>query len=64
MVKHFLITNDIISTIIKIENVFVGSLVRHSCLSRSLSSFTFGNTYPYFIQFLSLFAFRNTERVL
>jgi hypothetical protein len=36
--------NTEISTIIKIEDVFAGTLVRHPCMSRFLSSFAFGNT--------------------
>jgi hypothetical protein len=35
-----------ISTIIKIEDVFAGILVRHPYLSRVFSSFVFGNTHP------------------
>ena len=34
----------LISTIIKIEDVYAGPLVCHPCLSRFLSSFAFRNT--------------------
>ncbi len=34
-----------ISTIIKIEDVFAGTLVRHLGMSRFLSLFVFGNIY-------------------
>ena len=50
------------STIIKIEDVFIGTLVCHPCMSQFLISFVFGNTYPYLSRFLSSFAFRNTEK--
>ncbi len=40
-----------ISTIIKIEDIFTGALISHPYMSRLLSSFAFGNTYPYLIQF-------------
>ncbi len=36
-----------ISTIIKIEDVFADILVRHPCISRFLSLFAFGNTFPH-----------------
>ena len=53
-----------ISTIIKIEDVFTGILVRHPRLSRFLSSFTFKNTDPCLSQILSSFAFENTKGVV
>ncbi len=53
-----------ISTIIKIEDVFVGILVRHPCMSRFLNSFAFGNTYPYLSRFLRSFTFANTEGII
>ncbi len=43
------------STIIKIEDIFAGILIRHPCMSRFLSSFAFGNTYPYLGQVLRSF---------
>ena len=52
------------STIIKIEDVFTGTLIRHSCFSRFLSLFAFENTYLCFSQFLSSFTFRNTKGVV
>ena len=45
----------IISTIIKIEDVFAGILIRDPCMSQLLSSFAFGNIYPYLSQFLRSF---------
>ena len=45
-----------ISTTIKIEDVFAGTLVRHPCMSRVLSSFALGNTYLYSSRFLTSFA--------
>lgn len=48
MLSHYLI-----STIIKIEDVFAVTLERHSCMSWFLISFAFGNTYPYLSRFLS-----------
>ncbi len=53
-----------ICTIIKIENVFAGILVCHPCISQFLSSFAFGNTYPYLSRFLILFTFDNTEGII
>ena len=53
-----------ISTIIKTEDVFVGILVRHPCMSRFLSSFAFGNIHPHLSQFLRLFTFGNTEGII
>ena len=58
------LVNDYISTIIKIEVVFAGSLLRHLCMSRFLTSFAFRNTYPYLSQFLGSFAFENTKGVI
>ena len=53
-----------ISTIIKIEDVFTGTLVHHLCMSRFLSSLNFENTYPYLSRFLNSFAFGNIEGVV
>ena len=54
-----------ISTIIKIEDVFTGILVRHPYMSRFLSSFAFeNNTDPYLNRVLILFTFGNTEEVV
>jgi hypothetical protein len=54
----------LVSTIIKINNVFAGILVRHPCLSRFLSLFAFGNTDPCLRWILSSFAFENTDLCL
>jgi hypothetical protein len=53
-----------ISTIIKIEDVFAGILVRHPCMSRFLSLIAFENTYPYLSRFLRSFTFGNTEEII
>jgi hypothetical protein len=54
-----LVTYISISTIINFEYVFAGILVRHPCMSQFLSSFAFGNTYPYLGRFLRSFTFDN-----
>ena len=54
----------LISTIIKIEDVFPSTLVRHSWMSRFLIPFSFGNTYMYLSQLLSLFVFEIQKRLL
>ena len=54
----------LISTIIKIKDVFAGILVHHPYMSRFLSPFAFGNTNPYLSRFLSSFGFRNTEEIV
>ena len=52
-----------ISTIIKIEDVFAGILIRHLYLSWFLSSSAFENTDQCTSQILSSFAFENTKEV-
>ena len=37
----------LISTIIKIKDVFADIFVRYSCMSRFVSLFAFENAYPY-----------------
>ncbi len=64
MFYHLIIIKILISTIIKIKDVFVGILVRYPCMSRFLSSITFGNTYPYLSRFLRSFTFVNKERII
>ena len=54
----------LISTIIKTEDVFAGILVCHPCMSRFLSSFVFGNIYPYLSRFSRSFTFVNTEEII
>ena len=54
----------LISTIIKIEDVFAGTLIRHLFMSRFSSSFAFENTCLYLSRFLSSFVFGNTEEVV
>jgi hypothetical protein len=51
----------LISTIIKIEDVFAGTLVRYPYLSRFLSSFAFVNKDMCLSQLLSLFTFGDTK---
>ena len=53
-----------ISTIIKIEDVFAGILVRHPYMSLFLTLFVFGNAYPYLSRFLRSFIFGNTEGII
>jgi hypothetical protein len=50
-----------ISTIIKIEDVFPGTLICHESV---LSPFAFENTDPYLSRVLSLFIFGNTKVVV
>ena len=58
--KIYIQANSHSETIIKIEDIFAGNLVRNPCMSWFLNLFTFGNTYMYLSQVLSSFAFRNT----
>ena len=54
----------VFSTIIIIEYIFTVSLLRHVCMSRFSSSFTFENTYSYLSRLLSWSACENTEGVV
>ncbi len=47
MIGFLTSARDFLSTIIKIEDVFTGILVRHPYMSRFLSSFAFENTYSF-----------------
>ena len=52
------------SSIIKIEDVFAGILVRRPSMNRFLNLFVFEHTYPYLSRFLRSFAFVNTEGIV
>ena len=52
------------STIIKIEDVFAGILIRHPYFTWFLSSFAFGNIDPYLSRILGSFTFGNTKGVV
>jgi hypothetical protein len=62
--KIYIQANSHSETIIKIEDVFAGTLVRNPCMSWFLNLFAFGNTYMYLGRVLSSFVFRNTGAVL
>ena len=51
-------------TIIKTEDVFTGTLVRHPYMSRFLSSFAFENIDLYFGRVLNSFTFENTGAIV